>query len=76
VPVIALAAVSARLPLDDAATKWKDDAEGCRSWPHGARRGRRPKDDQLAASAANKVTRGKLLFAGLIDTQCAPDPRC
>jgi hypothetical protein len=74
VPEISLAAVWAGPPLDDAQNKWKDDAKVNALVPKLAAR-RTPLDDAekaimefLAGSAAEKATRGKLLFAGLFDT--------
>jgi hypothetical protein len=74
VPEISLAAVWAGPPLDDATDKWKDDARvGALVSKLAARR--TPLDEAektitefLARSAAEKVTTGKLLFAGLFDT--------
>jgi hypothetical protein len=61
-------------PLDDAQNKWKDDAKVNALVPKLAAR-RTPLDEAekaitefLAGSAAEKATRGKLLFAGLFDT--------
>ena len=75
VPEISLAAVWAGPPLDDAAGKWKYDAEGrarwWRSWRHGARRSTRPRRRSRTFSPVRQPTRprsGKLLFAGLFDT--------
>jgi hypothetical protein len=74
VPEISLAAVWAGPPLDDAQNKWKDDAKVNALVPKLAAR-RTPLDEAekaitefLAGSAAEKATRGKLLFAGLFDT--------
>jgi hypothetical protein len=73
VPEISLAAVWAGPPLDDAQNKWKDDAKVNALVPKLAAR-RTPLDEAekaiaefLAGSAAEKATRGKLLFAGLFD---------
>jgi hypothetical protein len=74
VPEISLAAVWAGPPLDDAQNKWKDDAKVNALVPKLAAR-RTPLDEAekaitefLTGSAAEKATRGKLLFAGLFDT--------
>ena len=74
VPEISLAAVWAGPPLDDVATKWKDDPKVTALLPRLAAR-RTPLDDAqktitefLAGSTAQKTETGKLLFAGLFDT--------
>lgn len=74
VPEISLAAVWAGPPLDDIQNKWKDDAKVSALVAKLAAR-RTPLEDAqkaitefLAAPAAEKVTAGKLLFAGLFDT--------
>jgi hypothetical protein len=74
VPEISLAAVWAGPPLDDAPGKWKNDAKiSALVSKLGARR--TPLDEAqmaitefLAGQAAEKVTAGTLLFAGLFDT--------
>lgn len=73
VPEISLAAVWAGPPLDEAATKWKDDAKVSALVERLAAR-RTPLDDAnkqiaefLAGSAAEKQAKAKLLFAGLFD---------
>jgi hypothetical protein len=74
VPEISLAAVWAGPPLEDAADKWKTNARvGALVSKLGARR--TPLDEAqkaitefLAGATADKVTAGKLLFAGLFDT--------
>jgi hypothetical protein len=74
VPEISLAAVWAGPSLDDAADKWKNNAKvSALVSKLGARR--IPLDDAqkaitefLAGPAAEKVTAGTLLFAGLFDT--------
>jgi hypothetical protein len=74
VPEISLAAVWAGPPLDDATDKWKDDARvGALVSKLAARRtpleeAEKAITEFLASSAAEKVTTGKLLFAGLFDT--------
>jgi hypothetical protein len=74
VPEVSLAAVWAGPPLDDVASKWKDDPKVTALLPRLAAR-RTPLDDAqktitefLAGSAAQKTETGKLLFAGLFDT--------
>ncbi|MCA6121979.1 hypothetical protein J6500_08725 [Bradyrhizobium sp. WSM 1704] len=74
VPEISLAAVWAGPPLDDAATKWKDDQKISALVARLSAR-RLPLEDAqkeitdfLSGSAADKATRGKLLFAGLFDS--------
>jgi hypothetical protein len=74
VPEISLAAVWAGPPLDDIRDKWKEDAKISALVEKLAAR-RTPLDDAqkaitdfLAASAADKTTAGKLLFAGLFDS--------
>jgi hypothetical protein len=74
VPEISLAAVWAGPPLDDATNKWKDDAKvGALVSKLAARRtpleqAEKAITEFLAGSAAEKVTTGKLLFAGLFET--------
>ena len=74
VPDVSLAAVWAGPPLDDVASKWKDDAKVSALVPRLAAR-RTPLDEAqkaitefLEGSAAKKTEAGKLLFAGLFDT--------
>jgi hypothetical protein len=74
VPEISLAAVWNGPALDDAASKWKDDAKVVALVPRLAAR-RTPLDEAektiaefLSDSAAQKSEMGKLLFAGLFDT--------
>jgi hypothetical protein len=74
VPDISLPAVWAGPPLDDVQNKWKDDSKVNALVTKVAAR-RTPLDeaekdikDYLSASANDKVTAGKLLFAGLFDT--------
>lgn len=74
VPEISLAAVWAGPPLDDAETKWKDDARVTALVSKLAAR-KTPMDEAeksvkefLAGSAADKSANAKLLFAGLFDT--------
>ena len=74
VPDVSLAAVWAGPPLDDVASKWKDDAKVSALVPRLAAR-RTPLDEAqkaitefLEGSAAQKIEMGKLLFAGLFDT--------
>ena len=74
VPEISLAAVWAGPPLDEIQNKWKDDAKVSALVTKLAAR-RLPLDDAqktvteyLNAAAADKATKGKLLFAGLFDT--------
>ncbi|KJC39898.1 hypothetical protein [Bradyrhizobium sp. LTSP857] len=74
VPDISLAAVWAGPALDDAETKWKDDAKISALVSKLAAR-KTPLDDAeksvkefLAGSAADKTANAKLLFAGLFDT--------
>jgi hypothetical protein len=74
VPDVSLAAVWAGPPLDDVASKWKDDAKLSALVPRLAAR-RTPLDEAqkaitefLEGSAAQKTEMGKLLFAGLFDT--------
>jgi hypothetical protein len=73
VPEISLAAVWAGPPLEDAANRWKDDAQVSALVPRLAAR-RTPLDEAqkaitefLASSSADKAGRGKLLFTGLFD---------
>jgi hypothetical protein len=77
VPEVSLAAVWAGPPLDEAATKWKDDAKVAALVPRLAAR-RTPLDEAeklitetLSGGAAEKAETGKLLFAGLFDTMNA-----
>jgi hypothetical protein len=74
VPDISLAAVWDGPALDDATTKWKDDAKVGALVPRLAAR-RTPLDEAekaitelLSSSASKKNETGKLLFAGLFDT--------
>src|SRR3979490_3611534 len=74
VPEISLAAVWNGPALDEAASRWKDDAKVSALVPRLAAR-RTPLDEEkkmiadfLSDSAAQKNERGKLLFAGLFDT--------
>ena len=74
VPDVSLAAVWAGPPLDDVASKWKDDAKVTALVPRLAAR-RTPLDDAqkaitefLEGAAAKKTEAGKLLFTGLFDT--------
>jgi hypothetical protein len=74
VPEVSLAAVWNGPALDDATSKWKDDAKVSALVPRLAAR-RTPLDqaekmivDFLSESAAEKTERGTLLFAGLFDT--------
>jgi hypothetical protein len=74
VPDVSLAAVWAGPPLDDVASKWKDDTKVSALVPRLAAR-RTPLDEAekaitefLEGSAAQKTEMGKLLFAGLFDT--------
>jgi hypothetical protein len=74
VPDISLAAVWAGPALDDAATKWKDDAKVSALVSKLSAR-KTPLDEAeksvkefLAGSAADKTANAKLLFAGLFDT--------
>ena len=74
VPEISLAAVWAGPALDDAETKWKDDAKitalvaklSARKTPIDE--AEKSVKDFLAASPTDKTTNAKLLFAGLFDT--------
>jgi hypothetical protein len=74
VPEISLAAVWAGPPLDDAVTKWKDDAKITALVTKLAARRFSVEDAQkaitefLSGSATDKVNAGKLLFAGLFDS--------
>src|SRR5258706_10300534 len=77
VPEVSLAAVWAGPPLDEAATKWKDDAKVAALVPRLAAR-RTPLDEaekliteSLTGPASEKAETGKLLFAGLFDTMNA-----
>src|SRR6266849_8598507 len=74
VPEVSIAAVWAGPPLDDVASKWKDDAKVRALVPRVAAR-RTPLDEArkaitelLEGSAAQKTATGKLLFAGMFDT--------
>jgi hypothetical protein len=74
VPEISLPQVWAGPPLDDVKDKWKDDAKVNALVAKLAAR-RTPLDeaekdikDFLGTAASDKVTAGKLLFAGLFDT--------
>lgn len=74
VPEISVAAVWAGPSLDDASAKWKDDSKISALVTKLAAR-RVPLDDAqkeitafLSASASDKASAGKLLFAGLFDT--------
>jgi len=74
VPEVSLAAVWAGPPLDDVAGKWKDDPKVSPLVARLAAR-RTPLDEAektigefLSGSAAEKTTKGKVLFAGLFDT--------
>jgi hypothetical protein len=74
VPEISLAAVWNGPALDDASSKWKDDAKVSALVTRLAAR-RTPLEEAektivefLSESAAQKSERGKLLFAGLFDT--------
>jgi hypothetical protein len=74
VPEISLAAVWAGPPLDDDAAKWKNDAKMSALVSKLAAR-RTPLEEAekairefLTGSAAEKITTGKLLFAGLFDS--------
>ncbi|PJG54294.1 hypothetical protein CVM73_15900 [Bradyrhizobium forestalis] len=74
VPEISLAAVWAGPPLDDVQNKWKDDARisalvaklSARKTP--LEEAEKSVKEYLAASASDKTTNAKLLFAGLFDT--------
>lgn len=74
VPEISLAAVWAGPPLDDDAAKWKNDAKVSALVSKLAAR-RTPLEEAekaitefLTGSAAEKITTGKLLFAGVFDS--------
>lgn len=74
VPEISLAAVWNGPPLDDAASKWRDNPKVSALIPRIAAR-RTPLEQAektivefLSESAAEKTERGKLLFAGLFET--------
>lgn len=74
VPEISLAAVWAGPPLDDAAGQWKNDPKVSAIVSKLAAR-RIPLEEAekaivefLAGSPADKISRGKLLFAGVFDT--------
>ena len=74
VPEISLAAVWAGPALDDAETKWKEDAKVTALVSKLSAR-KTPLDEAeksvkefLAASASDKTANAKLLFAGLFDT--------
>ncbi|OAF18536.1 hypothetical protein [Bradyrhizobium neotropicale] len=74
VPEISLAAVWGGPPLDDVQNKWKDDAKisglvsklSARKTPLDE--AEKSVKEFLAASASDKTTNAKLLFAGLFDT--------
>jgi len=74
VPEISLAAVWAGPPLDDVATKWKDDPKvsalvaklSARKLP--LEDAQKAATEFLSAPGTDKVATGKLLFAGLFDT--------
>ena len=74
VPEISLAAVWAGPALDDAETRWKNDAKitalvaklSARKTPMDE--AEKSVKDFLAASSSDKTTNAKLLFAGLFDT--------
>jgi hypothetical protein len=73
VPEVSLAAVWNGPPLGEAASKWRENAEVSALLPRLAAR-RTPLDqaektivDFLSASPAEKIERGKLLFAGLFE---------
>jgi hypothetical protein len=73
VPEVSLAAVWNGPPLDDATSKWRDNAEVSALVPRLAAR-RTPLDQAektivqfLSASPGEKIERGKLLFAGLFE---------
>ena len=74
VPDVSLAAVWAGPPLDDVASKWKDDAKVSALVPRLAARrtlldeAQKAITEFLEGSAAQKTEMGKLLFAGLFDT--------
>lgn len=74
VPELSLAAVWAGPPLDDVGAKWKDDAKiNALVARIAARRVPLEEADKLIAeflvgSAGEKLTKAKLLFAGLFDT--------
>ena len=74
VPEISLAAVWAGPPLDDAVTKWKDDAKISALVTKLAARRFSVEDAQkaitefLSGPATDKANAGKLLFAGLFDS--------
>jgi len=74
VPEISLAAVWAGPPLDDASNKWKDDPKVSALVGKLAARKLPLEDAQkaitefLASPGIDKMTAGKLLFAGLFDT--------
>jgi hypothetical protein len=77
VPEVSLAAVWAGPPLDEAASRWKDDAKVATLVPLLAAR-RTPVDEAtrlitefLSGSPTEKAEMGKLLFAGLFDTMNA-----
>src|SRR5450755_2348906 len=74
VPEVSLAAVWNGPPLDDVADNWKNDEKVSALVARLAAR-RTPLDDAkktisefLSGSAAEKTTKGKMLFAGLFDT--------
>ena len=74
VPEVSLAAVWTGPPLDDVADKWKSDDKVSALVPRLAARrtplddAKKAIDDFLAGTAADKPTKGKMLFAGLFET--------
>ena len=74
VPEVSLAAVWTGPPLDDVADKWKTDDKVSALVPRLAARrtplddAKKAIDDFLAGAAADKATKGKMLFAGLFET--------
>ena len=76
VPEISLAAVWAGPPLDDVADKWKDDAKvsalvsklAARRTPLEEAQKRRSTEYLGQRQVLDKITSGKLLFAGLFDS--------
>src|ERR1700760_985708 len=77
VPEISLAQVWAGPPLDDAATKWKDDSKISSLVARLAVRKTPLEDAQkavtefLSAPGTDKAAAGKMIFAGLFDTMNA-----
>jgi hypothetical protein len=77
VPEISLAQVWAGPPLDDAATKWKDDPKisalvaklAVRKTP--LEEAQKAVTDFLSAPGTDKAAAGKMIFAGLFDTMNA-----